>query len=108
MTLSSGAWPGSRRDCVHTLAAASLDTQALRPGLLRQALAVDLKTHLELAAAAGVLVRTENGLRFAHDLFREVLAAGLTADARAALHLSLARVLEEQAAAGGLAPKPGS
>ena len=91
------------QDCVHTLAAASLDTQALRPGLLQQALAVDVETHLELAAAAGVLVRTENGLRFAHDLFREVLAAGLTADARAALHLSLARVLEEQAAAGGLA-----
>ena len=85
------------------MAAASLDTQALRPGLLQQALAVDVETHLELAAAAGVLVRTENGLRFAHDLFREVLAAGLTADARAALHLSLARVLEEQAAAGGLA-----
>jgi hypothetical protein len=91
------------QDCVHTLAAASLDSQALRPGLLQQALAVDVETHLELAAAAGVLVRTENGLRFAHDLFREVLAAGLTADARAALHLSLARVLEEQAAAGGLA-----
>ena len=91
------------QDCVHTLAAASLDTQALRPGLLQQALAVDVETHLELAAAARVLVRTENGLRFAHDLFREVLAAGLTPDARAALHLSLARVLEEQAAAGGLA-----
>ena len=103
MTLSSGAWPGSRRNCVHTLAAASLDTQALRPSLLQQALAVDVETHLELAAAAGVLVRTENGLRFAHDLFREVLAAGLTADARAALHLSMARALEEQAAAGGLA-----
>jgi hypothetical protein len=91
------------QDCVDTLAAASLDTQAPRPGLLQQALAVDVENHLELAAAAGVLVRTGNGLRFAHDLFREVLAAGLTGDARAALHLSLARALEEQAAAGGLA-----
>jgi hypothetical protein len=91
------------QDCVHTLAAASLDTQAPRPGLLQQALAVDVENHLGLAAAAGVLVRTGNGLRFAHDLFREVLAAGLTADARAALHLSLARALEEQGAAGGLA-----
>ena len=91
------------QDCVHTLAAASLDTQALRPGLLQRALNVDVETHLELAAAAGVLVRAGNGLRFAHDLFREMLAAGLTADARAALHRSLARALEEQAAAGGIA-----
>ena len=91
------------QDCVHTLAAASLDTQALRPGLLQHALDVDVEAHLEQAAAAGVLVRTGDGLRFAHDLFREVLAAGLTADARAALHLSLARALEEQAAAGGVA-----
>ena len=91
------------QDCVHTLAAAALDTQALRPGLLHHALDVDVETHLEQAAAAGVLVRTGNGLRFAHDLFREVLAAGLTADARAALHLSLARALEEQVAAGGVA-----
>jgi predicted ATPase len=91
------------QECVHTLAAASLDTQALRPGLLRHALDVDVETHLEQAAAAGVLVRTGNGLQFAHDLFREVLEAGLTADARAVLHLSLARALEEQAAAGGIA-----
>jgi hypothetical protein len=91
------------QDCVHTLAAASLDTQELRPGLLQHALGVEVETHLELAAGAGVLVRTGNGLRFAHGLFREVLAAGLAADARAALHLCLARALEEQAAAGGVA-----
>jgi hypothetical protein len=91
------------QDCVHTLAAASLDAPVLRPGLLRQALGVDVEAQLEHAAAAGVLVRGDNGLRFAHDLFREILAAGLTADARAGLHLRLARALEEQAAAGGVA-----
>lgn len=91
------------QDCVRTLAAASLDTQELRPGLLRRALNVDVETHLELAAAARILARAGNGLRFAHDLFREELASALTGDASAALHLSLARALEEQAAAGGIA-----
>jgi predicted ATPase len=90
-------------DCVRTLAAASLDAPVLRPGVLQQALGTEVEAHLEQAAAAGVLVRTGTGLRFFHDLFREVLAAGLTADARAALHLGLARALEEQDAAGGVA-----
>jgi predicted ATPase len=91
------------QDCVHTLAAASLDAPVLRPGLLQYALGVDVEAHLEQAAAAGVVVRAGTGLRFAHDLFREVLAAGLTPDARAGLHLRLARALEEQRAAGGVA-----
>lgn len=93
------------QDCVHTLAAASLDAPVLRPSLLQHTLGVDVEAHLEQAAAAGVIVRAQNELRFAHDLFREVLAEGLTADARAGLHLRLARALEEQAAAGGI-PHP--
>jgi len=93
------------QDCVRTLAAASLDAPVLRPGLLQHALGVAVETHLEQAVAAGVVVRAGTGLRFAHDLFREVLAAGLTADARARLHLRLARALEEQDAAGGV-PHP--
>jgi hypothetical protein len=91
------------QDCVHLLAAASLDAPVLRPSLLRHALDGDVETHLEQAAAAGILVRAETGLRFAHDLFREVLAEGLTAGARAGLHLRLARALERQGAAGGVA-----
>jgi predicted ATPase len=91
------------QDCVLTLAAASLDAPVLRPGLLQDALGIDVGAHLEQAEAAGVLVRTETGLRFFHDLFREVLATGLTADARAGLHLCLARALGEQDAASGLA-----
>jgi predicted ATPase len=91
------------QDCAHTLAAAALDAPVLRPSLLQHATGVDVEAHLEQAVAAGVLVRTESGLRFAHDLFREVLAAGLTAGARAGLHLRLARALEEQDAAGGVA-----
>jgi predicted ATPase len=90
-------------DCVRTLAAASLDAPVLRPGLLQHALGTEVEAHLQQADAAGVLVRAASGLRFCHDLFREVLAAGLTADARAGLHLRLARALEEQGAAGGLA-----
>jgi hypothetical protein len=90
-------------DCVRTLAAASLDAPVLRPGLLQRALGTGVEAHLAQASAAGVLVRTETGLRFFHDLFREVLAAGLSADARAGLHLALARALDEQHAAGGLA-----
>jgi predicted ATPase len=90
-------------DCMRTLAAAALDAPVLRPGLLRHVLATDVEAHLEQATAAGVLVRTGTGLRFFHDLFREVLAAGLAADSQAELHLRLARALEEQDAAGGVA-----
>jgi predicted ATPase len=91
------------QDCVRTLAAASLDAPVLRPGLLQHALGIDVEAHLEQAEVAGVLVRTGAGLRFFHDLFREVLAAGLTADTRAGLHLSLARALKAEDAAGGVA-----
>jgi predicted ATPase len=91
------------QDCVHMLAAASLDAAVLRPVILRHALGTDVEAHLDQAAAAGIVVRAESGLRFAHDLFREVLAEGLTAEARAGLHLRLARALEEQAADGGVA-----
>ena len=91
------------QECVHLLAAASLDAPVLRPSFLQHALGIDVEAHLEQAAAAGVIVHAESGLRFAHDLFREVLAAGLTADARAGFHLRLARALEEQGAVGGVA-----
>jgi hypothetical protein len=91
------------QDCVQTLAAAALDTPVLRPGLLRHALGVDVGAHLEEAAVAGVVARTGNGLRFAHDLFREVLAAGLAADMRTGLHLRLARALEARDAVDGVA-----
>jgi hypothetical protein len=101
VTSSNAAWPGSRKTA-HTLAAASLDAPVLRPARLQRALGVEVEAHLGHAAAAGVLVRTGNELRFAHHLFREVLAAGLTADARAGLHLSLGRALEQQHAAGGV------
>jgi tetratricopeptide (TPR) repeat protein len=91
------------QDCVHTLAAASLDAPVLRPSFLQRAVGVDVGAHLEQAVVAGVLVRAGSELRFAHDLFREVLADGLTAHARAGLHLRLVRALEEQHAAGGVA-----
>ena len=91
------------QECVRLLAAASLDAAVLRPSFLQHALGVDVEAHLEQAIAAGIVVRAGSGLRFTHDLFREVLAEGLTAGARAGFHLRLARALEEQGAVGGVA-----
>ena len=53
------------------------------------------------AAAAGVLVREDTGLRFAHDLFREALADALGAHDVCRLHLAVAQALEQRSARGG-------
>jgi AAA ATPase domain len=51
---------------------------------------------VDQASRLGVLVRAEAGTsRFAHDLFREVLYAGLAGGRRAELHLALAERLEQ-------------
>jgi predicted ATPase len=61
------------------LTVAALDGARLRPWLLARVLgtAADIPALLEEAAAARVLVTGQDGFRFAHDLFREVLAAEL-------------------------------
>ncbi len=84
--------------CVRRLTVAALDGRALRPWLLARVLGsdADLPVLAEEAAAARVLASEPDGSRprFAHDLFREVLAAGLPAPARRALHHDLAAALE--------------
>jgi len=52
---------------------------------------------LDRAVRAAVLEQDEPGhLRFSHDLFRDVLYQGLPAARRPALHLEMARLLEQQ------------
>jgi AAA ATPase domain len=86
------------------LTVAALDGARLRPWLLAGVLstAADIPALLEEAAAARVLVaeRDGSGFRFAHDLFREVLAAELPASARSVLHRDLGVALETARAEG--------
>ena len=68
------------------------------------AAAADITALLEEAAAARVLVADQDGsgFRFAHDLFREVLAAELPASARRGLHRDLGAALETSRAEGAV------
>ncbi len=56
---------------------------------------------LQEAAEAGMVLAREGGLRFAHDLFRETLAAGVEPAALATFCLAVGRALEERRARGG-------
>ena len=59
---------------------------------------------LDSAVRAAVLEHDEPGrLRFSHDLFRDVLYAGLPAAKRSALHLTVAELLERHTAAAEIA-----
>ena len=90
--------------CNRMLNLAALDGARLRPWLLARILgaAADIPALLEEAAAARVLVADEegSGFRFAHDLFREVLAAELPAAARRGMHRDLGIALETSRAEG--------
>ena len=90
--------------CTRMLTLAALDGVSLRPWLLATALgtAADLPGLTGEAVAARVLVAGPNGsgLRFAHDLFREVLAESLPASARRDLHHDLGKALETSRAEG--------
>ena len=81
------------------LTVAALDGARLRPWLLARVLgtAADIPALLEEAAAARVLVAEQDGFRFAHDLFREVLAAELPASTRRGLHRDLGAALRNVA-----------
>jgi hypothetical protein len=85
---------------------AALDGARLRPWLLARVLgtAADIPGLLEEAAAARVLVAEQDGsgFRFAHDLFREVLAAELPASTRRGLHRDLGAALETSRAEGAV------
>jgi AAA ATPase-like protein len=92
--------------CTRMLTLAALDGARLRPWLLAMVLgtAADIPALLEEAAAARVLVAEHDGpgFRFAHDLFREVLAAELPASARRGLHRDLGAALETSRAEGAV------
>jgi len=87
---------------IRMLTLAALDGARLRPWLLATVLgaAADIPALLEEAADARVLVAEQDGFRFAHDLFREVLAAELPASARRGLHRDLGAALEASRAEG--------
>ena len=91
---------------IRMLTVAALDGAKLRPWLLARVLgtAAGISVLLEEAAAARVLVADPDGLgfRFAHDLFREVLAAELPANARRGLHRDLGAALETSRAEGAM------
>jgi AAA ATPase-like protein len=93
--------PGTR-----VLTVAALDGARLRPWLLARVLgtAADIPALLEEAAGARVLVAEQDGsgFRFAHDLFREVLAAELPASTRRGLHRDLGAALEASRAEGAV------
>ena len=86
------------------LTVAALDGARLRPWLLARVLgtAADIPALLEEAAAARVLVAEQDGFRFAHDLFREVLAAELPASTRRGLHRDLGAALQTSRAEGAV------
>lgn len=65
----------------------------------------EVEQALAEAAAAGVLTNNSDGTRFAHDLYREVLAAAVTAAERPVLHLTVGRALAARAdRVAGVAP----
>ena len=92
--------------CSRMLTLAALDGARLRPWLLARVLgaAAGIPVLLEEAAAARVLAAEQDGsgFRFAHDLFREVLAAELPASARRGLHRDLGVALETSRAEGAV------
>ena len=100
--------------CIRMLTLAALDGTRVRAWLLAQVvgddaspgagLHTDLPALVEEAVAARVLVREPggSGLRFAHDLFCDVLVTDLPADARRRGHRQLACELEAARADGAV------
>ena len=94
--------------CIRMLTLAALDGVKLRPWLLTTALGTgavaDVPALVEEAAAVRVLAAEQDGsgFRFAHDLFREVLASALPPAARRGLHRDLGLALETCRAEGSV------
>lgn len=64
----------------------------------------EVEAALREAGDAGMVVADQGALRFAHDLFRETLAAGVESGSRPRLHLAVGIALEERRARGGDVP----
>jgi tetratricopeptide (TPR) repeat protein len=87
--------------CARMLVTASLDGVVVRPWVLRAVHdAADVSAVVEEATAQRILATEPGTVRFSHDLFREVIAVGLSASARLQTHLALARVLASGRQAG--------
>ena len=89
--------------CARLLGLAALDGSVVRGWLLGRVVAdgTDVVSLVDEAVAARVLVLDEDSrLRFAHDLFREVLDAALAAPARRRAHRALGTALESARAEG--------
>jgi hypothetical protein len=61
----------------------------------------DIGAALQEAAQCGMVLTQEATVRFAHDLFRETLVAGIEPAALGTLHLEVGRALEQRRARGG-------
>lgn len=88
--------------CADLLAVAAVAGTAVRPEILGR-LRGEVADLLAEATGARVLVAPDAPLepyRFAHDLFRETIVAGLVPSALAALHLDVGRALEALRADG--------
>jgi tetratricopeptide (TPR) repeat protein len=85
--------------CAELLAIAAACGRTVRPELLGRLTEVSADA-LDEATSARVLTRTEDGLRFSHDLYRETLLGELPAAGRAALHAAAGHALADLRAAG--------
>ena len=82
--------------CARLLALAALDGTVIRPGVLGVVLddPAAITELLDEAVAAGILIDDGDTVRFAHDLFREVLDAGSIGAERRRGHRALGEALE--------------
>jgi DNA-binding SARP family transcriptional activator len=90
----------------HALEVAALAGNDVHPGLVATVLGTtpaEVETACRAALRAGMLTETANGLRFAHDLYRETLAASVASARRAALHLAIGSELEARHLRGSTA-----
>jgi AAA ATPase domain len=81
--------------CVHLLDHAAVIGRVIDVSLLASSEADEgrILALLDEARQAGVLTGTSPSLRFAHDLYRETILAGLTAATRTAINLSVGQAL---------------
>ena len=88
--------------CARLLAVAALDGSVVRPWLLDKTVEsdTDVSALLDEATRARILTTEGGVLRFAHDLFREVIGESLPSSARRQAQLRLARALSSGRAEG--------
>jgi predicted ATPase len=90
--------------CVTILEAAAVGGNQVLADVLAEVCALDpaaVAEHVTDVVRAGVLVADGQGIRFAHDLFRETVYAALGVRRRLALHAQTGAALERRRARGG-------